>query len=121
MAGYKANNFNDRAETAAKAKQALVERFKARPGPDDPAMVALREQRLAVAAAREQRAAERRVAKEAEEARKRVEAATHAAEKAAQEVAARLTAQEEAARKRALLVEQKAARDARYAARKARR
>jgi Family of unknown function (DUF6481) len=121
MAGYKLNNFDERASTAAKAKQALIERFRARPGPDDPAVIALAEERRKIADAREIRAAERRVAKEADEARKRAELAAQAVEQAKRDAEARQRLLEEAARQRLLAVEQKAARDARYAARKARR
>ncbi len=120
MAGYTPNNCNDRATAAAKARQAMIERFRAAPGPDDPAMQAIAAERRAIAEAREVRANERRVAKEAEEARKREQQALLAVEQAKREAEARALKVEEAARQRALLLEQKAARDARYAARKAR-
>lgn len=118
MAGHNPNNFNDRAAAAAKARQAMLEKFRAAPKPDDPEMVELAAKRRAIAEAREQRQAEKRAAKEAEEARHRAEAEAAAAEKARLEAAAKAEA---IARHKALLAEQKAKRDARYAARKARR
>jgi hypothetical protein len=128
MAGYKGANFNDRMTTAANAKKALVEKFKSKPGPDDPEVAARAAERLAIAAAREVRAAERKAAREAELARLAEIEAARLAELAAQE-AARI-AEAAAQRKRDaeavvdslnLEAERKAARDARYAARKARR
>jgi hypothetical protein len=118
MAGYNPNNFNDRAAAAAKAKQALIERFKAMPGPDDPAVQAAAAERKAIAEARDKRNAERKATRIAEEARLKAEAQAAAIEKARAEAEAKAEA---AARQRALLAEQKAARDARYAARKARK
>jgi len=87
------HDFNERMSTAAKARQALLEKFRARPKPDDPAVVERQAARLATRLARDARAAERKAAREAEQA----------------------------AREAALEAERKAARDARYAARKARR
>src|ERR1700753_3280895 len=107
-------NFDDRISAAAAAKQALLERFRARPSADDPTVVARQAELKAIADARDARAAERRAAKEAERARL---AAEEAARKAAeQEVArqARIRAMEEEAAR-------KAERDRKYAARKARK
>ena len=121
LPAFKHADFNDRASAAAKAKQALIEKFRSRPGPDDPSVQAKLAERLAVVEAREKREQERKIAKEAdaarlaaEEAERQAEAVRKAAEKTAEEIA----------RKAALLAleaERKAARDARYAARKARR
>jgi hypothetical protein len=55
-------HFTDRQANSANAKKALLERFKQRPGPDDPVMVQRRAEREAIAAAR----AEREAKKEAE-------------------------------------------------------
>lgn len=107
-------NFDDRLSAAAAAKQALLERFRARPNPDDPAEIARQANLKAIADAREVRAAERRAAKEAEAAR----LAAEEAERRAQE---QVAAAEAKARATALEAERKAARDARYAARKARK
>jgi hypothetical protein len=121
LPAFKHADFSDRASSAAKAKQALIEKFRARPGPDDPAVQAKVAERLAVAAARDIREAERKVAREAEAARKaaeEVERQAEAARKALEKT------QEELDRKVQLLAldaERKAARDARYAARKARK
>lgn len=107
-------NFDDRISAAAAAKQALLERFRARPSPDDPAEIERRAALKAIADAREARAAERRAAKEAEMQRLAAEAAARKA--------AEIAAAQEAKRQAALLeAERKAARDAKYAARKARR
>jgi Family of unknown function (DUF6481) len=107
-------NFDDRLSAAAAAKQALLDRFRARPGPDDPTEIARQAALKAISDARDARAAERKAAKEAEAARLAAEEATRRKQEqvAAVEAKARAAA-EEAARK--------AARDARYAARKARK
>ncbi len=121
MGAFKDNLFNERQAASANAKKALLEKFKAKPPADDPAVLARAAERRAIAEAREARAAERRAAKE-EEARRL------AAEQAARDEEARLRAIEEAARAAEQAArdlqrkaEQQAARDARYAARKARR
>jgi hypothetical protein len=107
-------NFDDRISAAAAAKQALLERFRARPSPDDPAEIERQASLKAIADARDVRAAERRAAKEAELQRLAAEAAARkAAELAAAQEAKRQAALQEA--------ERKAARDAKYAARKARK
>lgn len=53
------SSFTDRQSSSAAAKKALLERFKARPGPDDPIMQQRRAEREAVAAARAAREAEK--------------------------------------------------------------
>ena len=102
MSSFKHPSFQDRAGQAAAAKEKALERFRARPEPDQEK---LNQRKLA---------AERRQAAREEKA---------AAKKAAAEAAAQAKA--EAAAKAAKPVpteaERKAARDARYAARKARR
>jgi hypothetical protein len=107
-------NFDDRLSAAAAAKQALLERFRARPSPDDPAEIARQAALKAVSDARDVRIAERKAAKEAEAARL-------AAEEAARRVQAQAAAAEAKVRAAAAEAERKAARDARYAARKARK
>jgi|ERR1700722_8615595 hypothetical protein len=107
-------NFDDRLSAAAAAKQALLERFRSRPSAGDPAWVEQQAALKAIADARDARAAERRAAKEAEAARV-------AAELAAQRTAEQVAAAEAKLRAAALEAERKAARDARYAARKARK
>ena len=112
MSGFK-DKITDRLADAAKAKQDLLERFKAKV--DDPAILQKQAERVAIAAARDQRQAERKAAKEAEAIRLKEEAARAAIEQAEREAAEKLA--QEAAEK-ALAFEQKKKRDARYAARK---
>lgn len=102
MATFKSPDFNERAAAARETKQRALDKLRNKPAVD-PAIVA---QRQAAQAAREAAAAERRAAKQA---------AAEEAKQAKAAAAARLvpTPLTEA--------EQKAARDARYAARKARK
>ena len=140
---FTGGNLNERLKTATSAKQAVLEKFKARTDPNDPAVAERRAARLAVAVAREERKAARAAEKalqQAEEARKAAEEAAQkaaaeaaaaaererlAAEKAAQEAEEARLAAEEAAKNQIseeeLKAQQKAARDLRYAKRKARR
>jgi hypothetical protein len=114
VAAYKDPSFQDRAAAATKARQAALDKFKAKPAVD-PAV--LEEKRLA-REARERAVAEERAAKAAAIAAAKAEAAARlAAEKAAADAAA---AEKASRAKPATPAEMKAARDARYAARKAR-
>ena len=98
------STFQDRAGQAAEAKRKALDQYRSRPPVD------------------EKLAAERRGAGEAREAAKAEKAATKKAErKAAGEAEAADAAAREAAAAPKTEVELKAARDARYAARKARR
>lgn len=117
MRSFKEQSFNERLELQAKARQALLEKYKSRPSENDPEMIKLREQQKVIAEARAVRDAEKaeRRRKEADE-----RAVREAAEKADRERAARRAAVEAVMRGEALAAEQKAKRDARYAARKAR-
>jgi hypothetical protein len=124
MRGRENNSLQDRLSAAANAKKALLERAKANNPANDPGFAERQKVRLEAAAAREAREAERRAAKKLEEERE--EAARAAAEVLRLE-AEKLEAERRAveaveaeARKAELLIEQKAARDARYAARKTR-
>lgn len=56
-------SFTDRQANSAAAKKALLERFKARPGPDDPVMQQRRAERQAIAEARAARDAEKAAAR----------------------------------------------------------
>jgi hypothetical protein len=107
-------NFDDRISAAAAAKQALLERFRAKPTVGDPAWEEKQAELKAIAEARDARAAERKAAKDAEAARL-------AAEEAAKQAAKLAAAAESKAKATALEAERKAARDAKYAARKARK
>ena len=95
---YKNDDFNNRLTSAAQAKNALLERFRARPGPDDPAVIARREAQAAVEAAREVRVAERKAAREAEAIRLAAEQAALAELQKAQDVELQARKAEEADR-----------------------
>jgi Family of unknown function (DUF6481) len=118
---YKNDTFSNRLTSAANAKTALLERFRARPGPDDPAVIARRAAQAEIEAAREVRIAERKAAREAEAIRHAAEQAALAEEAKAKDVELQARIAEEAARAAERAAEAKAARDARYAARRARR
>jgi Family of unknown function (DUF6481) len=111
MSGFKEPSFADRQKAAQQAKQDLLNKFRAQPGLDDPEVAKRRAERESAVASREKARLEREAAKAAaklrEEETKAAEAARVAREKEA-----------EAARQAELEVEQKAKRDARYAARK---
>jgi uncharacterized FlgJ-related protein len=131
-------SFTDRQSTAATAKQKLLEKFKNRPAEDDPAEMERRAERARIAAARDARIAEKEAQRKAEadrlaaikqqaEDQRLAAAAAIEAERVAAEqaVADEKAAREEAKSaliKRVVLDEaaMKAARDARYAARKSR-
>jgi hypothetical protein len=117
MKGYKEKTLGDRLSESASARQAALERFRARPAADDPAVVKRREERSALAREREARSAERRVAKEAEAVAR---AEREAVEKVEREARERRDAVEKLIRDSADAAERKRERDARYAARKAR-
>lgn len=119
MSGFKGSTFNDRASASADAKKALLERFKAKPAADDPEVTRRREERLAIAAAREVRMGERRLQKAAEAEQKALEEAARleAEQLRLAEEAAR--AAEQVEREEAAKAARKAIRDAKYAARKA--
>ena len=114
----KQKEFGERLQASQSAKQAMMAKFRERPGPDDPAVSERRAARAALSAARDVRAAERETQRLAEEADLATLRAAHAADQAAQEQQA--AAEKEASDAR-LEAERKAARDARYAARKARK
>lgn len=117
MRDYKDQNRNERLERAAKAKQQILEKFRARPAADDPAVLARAAERKAIAEAREARDKERaeRKAKEAAE-----RAAREAIEKTEREARERREAVAKVIRDAADAAERKAERDRKYAARKAR-
>ena len=106
-------NFGDRLKAAAKAKQALLEKARAKAPANDPKFAERQAARREVSIAREARASERKAAELAAKIRE-------AEEQAAEQEAREAEAAEQAAREIVLEAERKAARDARYAARKAR-
>jgi hypothetical protein len=111
MSGFKEPSFADRQKAAQEARKNILEKFRAKPGLNDPAV----QQRQAE---REAQAAERAKAKLVREAAK-AEQKAREAEAAAEALALIAREKEEAAaREAALEAERKAARDARYAARK---
>ena len=113
MPGYKDDDFAQRRNTADKAKKAMQERFRARPSEDDPAAIERKAARVATSEARESRVrAREKAAKEREE-----EIAQRSRDQVEREQA---ESRAEVDRNANLLATQKAARDARYAARKAR-
>ena len=114
VSGFREPGFSDRQKAAQEARKNLLNKFKSQPGLDDPAVAARRAEREALAAKR----AEAKAAREAEKAeQKRI------AEEAAAAEAARIAreAEEAIAKQAEVEAEQKAKRDARYAARKAKR
>ena len=115
----------DRLGAAGKARQAQLEKARAKAPANDPGFAERQAARRAVRIAREARVSERKAAKLADKIR---EAEAQAAEEAARAIALiaeqerrDAEAAEQAAREIAIAAERKAARDARYAARKARR
>ncbi|MCW6508333.1 DUF6481 family protein [Lichenifustis flavocetrariae] len=131
MSSFNHANFADRIKDAAKAKAAAVEKHKARPGADDPALIAKAAERRSLHEARVARAAEKdaikqkRAADHAEVQRLRAEeelalALTREAELEAEEQAALALRRDRAKLALVNLADQKEVRDARYAARKAR-
>ena len=114
VSGFREPGFSDRQKAAQDARKNLLNKFKSQPGPDDPAVVAKRAEREALAAKRAEAKAAREVEK-AEQKRRDEEAAVLEAVRIARE------AEEAAAKLAEAEAEQKAKRDARYAARKAKR
>jgi hypothetical protein len=117
MRGYKDQKLEDRLARAAEARQKALEKFKARPGADDPEVIKRRQEREAIAAARAVREAERKALKEKEAAER---AEREAKEKVEREAREKREAIEKVIRDAAEAAERKAERDRRYAARKAR-
>ncbi|MGO4571851.1 DUF6481 family protein [Microvirga sp. 2TAF3] len=118
MERFKEKDFSKRLSAAASARQAVLEKFKARPSQDDPAVAERRAARQALHSAREQRLTERAEARQADEAAKH---AAHEKSLQDEQLAKEAALAEQAHRDATLEVERKAARDARYAARKARK
>lgn len=121
IGSYKGDTFNERRNAAATARQATAAKFRSQPLPDDPAVLERQAALKAVGDARQARQAERKAAREAEAARQVAEQAAQAAEQMARDAEQLIQREVAAAREAKLEVERKATRDARYAARKARR
>lgn len=119
MSSYKDPDHQQRQSTAAAAKKATLEKFRA--ASNDPAVADRHTTRGAVNEARLVRKAEREAAKVVREAELgRAAELVLQAQREAEKVEALIEAQN-TERQALLKVEQKAARDARYAARKARK
>ncbi|MFT0862301.1 DUF6481 family protein [Ancylobacter sp. G4_0304] len=125
------DNFAERQKAVQASKARLLERFKARPSADDPVMQAKAAERRAVEEAREARRAAREEAERARReeleaearAREAAEQEARAAQQAALEAEAGARREAELAQARRVIedeVARKAARDKRYADRKAR-
>ena len=113
MSGFKEPGFADRQKAAQQAKRKLLDKFRSQPGAEDPEVLKRRAEREAVAANRE-KARLGREAEKAEQKRREEEVAAAEVARIAREQ------EEEAAQAAALEADQKAKRDARYAARKER-
>jgi hypothetical protein len=117
---FRGDTFNQRQQAAVQARQAMLDRFRAKPDANDPTLLERQATQVALSEARAIRQGERAALRAEETAKLEAERAEAAAQAARDAEAAALRATEDAARAEALKVEQKAARDARYAARKAR-
>lgn len=118
MRDFKDKNLTGRLQNSRQAKQALIEKMRAAPKPDDAEVIARRAAKSALVAANKAERERRRAEKDAAD---RHEAERKAAAEAAALAEAERKKREEAEKIVALLAEQKAARDASYAARKARK
>ena len=125
MREFKEPSLADRREMAAKARQAALEKARAKSASNAPGFAERQAARRAVSEARDVRAVERKAAKAAAAERDAQQRKTEQAERAAAAEAAKkaeaAAAIEAAARAAAAKIESKAARDARYAARKLRK
>lgn len=129
MAPPKLGTHQDRAQESSAARKSALEKFRAARETTDPATIARRNELAMARSAKEER---RRIADEERKARIKAEAEAAAAEAERlrlEEIVAKERADREAAERYAaevkyaemMAAEQKAKRDARYAARKARR
>src|SRR5690242_16499593 len=114
MASFQHPDFDERKSAAASARQAVLERFRAKANGSDPELLKKQAERLEIAKAREARLAERKALKEAQEAAERAEReAREAVERAEREEREARERADAAAWKAALEEEKKAQRDAR--------
>jgi Family of unknown function (DUF6481) len=114
MRGYKEPTFQERTAAAARARNKALEKLKSRPVPTAEEL----ERRAAAQAAKDAAEAERRAARKLE---REAEAVAREAGRLAAEQAAKDAAEAAAAAKVQAEADAKAARDARYAARKGKR
>ncbi|WP_084143420.1 DUF6481 family protein [Methylocapsa acidiphila] len=131
MSNFREKGFVERRSAAVNAVAARLTKFRAKPGPDDPAVLAREAERKAILEARKIREAQRAAATCKQLAREAAERAEREAALEAERIAAEeATAAEQAAKGARLAglaarviadeAARKAARDQRYAARKAR-
>ena len=121
MSNFKEPSLAERQNAAAKAKQAALARFRENTPANNPAVAERLAEREVAHAVRTNKAAERKVAKLAREAELVQEAVSKKQAEQDALAKARQLASEQAAREQeAQEINGKAARDARYAARKAR-
>ena len=118
MNGYKDQDMKERLARAAEARQKALEKFKARPGPDDPAVIASAGRSGRPSLRRARCATRNGPIVKAKEAAERAE--REAKEKVEREAREKREAIEKVIRDSAEAAERKAERDRRYAARKAR-
>jgi hypothetical protein len=116
--GYKDDELAGRLKKAASARLAILEKFRAKPGADEPGEIQRRAARQEIAKARDLRTATRNASRSAEDARKIAERSAREAAEQAQRIAQE---QQDAAKGELHRAKQKAERDARYAARKLRK
>ena len=120
MSNFKGTSFDDRLGAAANAKKAELEKFRARSGTNDPAFAERQSARHAIRVARDARTSERNASRLADVAHEAAEKTARDAAVEAEQTASDAEVARHAAHDVALQAEHKAARDARYAARKAR-
>lgn len=118
MNGFKPQNFADRRNAAADARQAALERFRAKTPANDAELAARLAVRQELAAAREARIVEKAALKRLEDERTELERIARTEQEKIEKAARQIREAEEQV---LLEAERKAARDARFAARKARK
>jgi hypothetical protein len=121
MTSFKEPTLAERQHAAASAKKAALEKFRVNTAANNPAIAERQALRYAAHATRVTRAAERRAAKMAREIELAEEAVPEKQAEQDAAVKAEQVAAEQATRDITLQANRKAARDARYAARKARK
>jgi len=121
MAIFKNANFDERRNAGEAAKNAKLEKFRALTAQIDRGAAERQATRQEIVAARDARAAEREAARLANEARSAEDQAAREIVLKAEQAERDAKAAEQAEREVASAAERKAARDARYAARKSRK
>ena len=116
--GYKDDELAGRLNKAASARLAILEKFRAKPGADDPGEIQRWAARREIAEARDLRTATQKASRSAEDARKIAESSAREAAEQVQRIAQE---QRDAVKSELQRAQQKAERDARYAARKQRK